>query len=64
MQKRPKSRIGEPLGGDVGKGEAAGPELAEAASHLGGVEGRGQIGGRDAARLEGPHLILHERDER
>ena len=63
-QERAEARVGEPLGGDVGEGQAAGPELAEAAPHLGGIEGRGEVGGRDAARLESPDLVLHERDER
>ena len=41
-QERSEPRVGEPLGGDVGEGQAAGRELAEAAPHLGGsrVEAR------------------------
>ena len=63
-KERPEPGVAEPLGGDVGEGQPAGPELAEATPHLGRIEGRGKVRGGDAALLERANLVLHEGDER
>jgi hypothetical protein len=56
--------VGEPLGGDVHEPIAARGEIPLAPASLVGLERGGEVGRRDAARLETADLIVHERDER
>ena len=60
----PEARVGEPLRRDVGELEGAGPKPREPLAHLLRGERRGEEGGRDAARRERLHLVVHQRHER
>ncbi len=59
-----KAGEAEPLGGGVHELEHPARHGGHAAPHLTGVEGGRQVGRRDAARLEGGDLVVHQRDQR
>ena len=58
-------RVREPLGGDVDELVGAVARCAlERSRRSAELEGRGEVGRRDAARVERADLVLHQRDQR